>query len=481
MNLELGRCFLVKRTIIFLALLFCLTGMLLSASAGDFYEITIAAEGGGVQLYTVPRGRAAGLLYNGYLDDDVDDEKEQNGWFPLSLTDEYTLYVHEATATKLAPDTEDPRQRERLRPCSAFVGQVIENNAVMRAKPDKRSRLIARHAAGSQFIVWGEFGAYYLVETGSSDLNRGFIPQSSIVKMRGLTYTESRPWNRKDGPVVDRRTVYCEAGGVPASDSAAGISEIVRTVYRNGETVSVIAYLPNGWAQLQDGSFIHTRYLDPQGDHSPAKTALIKPTTVLNRLNVRVEASANGTIYAKLCSGVEVEIVSETEDWAVISLVGPATAAGIDAGILCVRGCVQKKYLTEPGNKAPDGTVKATAVSDLRDDGRLCAPKGSTVTVLGTDDGWYRDGDRLLIRGEDGALFWINHSGNQLEPVAYPEVSVKTREKARMRGLPDDKAETVVTLRRGVRVQVLLRGERWTMVSYDGQKGYVESRFLRFP
>ena len=77
----------MKRTIVFLALLFCLTGMLLSASAGDFYEITIAAEGGGVQLYTVSRGRAAGFLYNGYLDDDVDDEKEQNGWFPLNLTE----------------------------------------------------------------------------------------------------------------------------------------------------------------------------------------------------------------------------------------------------------------------------------------------------------------------------------------------------------------------------------------------------------
>ena len=471
----------MKRTLsalLALALVICAAP---AATAGDFYEIWIAAEGRGADLYTAPRGGIAGLLYNGYVDDDVNYEREQNGWFPLSFTDDYTVWVYEKTASACLPDTTDSREWNSLMPCSAFLGQVIEDNAVMRSKPDKRSRLIARHAAGSQFIVWGEFGAYYLVESGHHDF--GFISQSSIVRMNDLFFEEALYWYSKTPDPSQMRGIYCEAGGVAASDSAAGISDRVANVYRNGREAGIQAWLPNGWVQLADGSFLDSRYLDPDADHSPARTAVIKPSTVLNRLKVRYAASTDDFVVAKLCAGVEVEVISETDDWAVVSIIGASTVDGSGKGITSVHGCVQKKYLAPADDaKVPDGTVTVAVLADLTDSsGRIQARQGETVTVIGTDYVSYRGVDRLLIRCEDGRLFWLEQKDDVLDPVAYPNVSVRTSAKAALRAAPNTDAEILTTLHSGRQVKVLLRGEQWTMVSYQEQKGYVESRYLKFP
>ena len=465
-----------------LILLFSLS----TAYAGEFYDIIVAADGAGVNVYTVPRGRMVGMLYNGYEDFNVDFYKEENGWFPLDLTDDFTVYVHEKTAAKNFPDTETDKEWKMHMPCSAFVGQVIEDGAVMRSKPDKRGRLIARHAAGSQFIVWGEFGPYYYVTVGGywRIKDGGFISKESMVRLRDLSYIEAKAWNSTDYFKIDTRTVYAEAGGVLSSGSALRISENWCKVYRNGKTVGITAYLPNGWAQLEDGSFLETRYLEPEGDHRPAKTAVVRPTKVLNRLNVRNYADTNAGSAAKLCSGVEVEVISETEDWAVIFLVGAYTVKGIDDGIVSVEGCVQKKYLADAETaKVPDGRVRVKATADLLDDRktRVMALNGdSGLRVIGTEGSWNQT-DSLLIQGDDGRLFVIKYKDPVLEPVSYPDVKVKTTGKTKMRSGPANDADAVRTLQSGTRVKVLLRGEAWTMIQYQDTVGYVLSKYLRFP
>ena len=42
-------------------------------------------------------------------------------------------------------------------------------------------------------------------------------------------------------------------------------------------------------------------------------------------------------------------------------------------------------------------------------------------------------------------------------------------------------AEEILTLNQGTGVEVLLRGENWTIVKYRDQVGYVMSRYLQFP
>ncbi len=461
------------------------------ASAGDFYEIIVAADNRGVNAYNVPRGRNLGILYNGYTDDNVAYAEEISGWFPLTLTDDFSVYIHEKTAEAAWPEHPDEMsftEWGKQLPCSAFIGQLIEDGAVMRSKPDKRSRAVARHAAGSQFLVWGEFGAYYYVTNKDTGYNScsGFISQSSILKMCDLNYEAANHWwNSKNTPCVDHRTVHCEAGGVFASDSAVRISERERGFFRDGDTADIVAYLPNGWVQLVDGSFLDGRYLDAEGNHSPEKTAVIKTSKVLNRLNVRYDASHDAGISAKLCSGVRVEVISETEDWAVICLVGQKPINENGRTGVAIGGLVQKKYLASAGTSVPDGTVRARALMALEDDAyrekAVCAGEGTIVSVIGTDDSAYHGHDRLLLRMEDGTQFWIDHTGEQLEPISYPDVKVKTSTKATLRSAPKADAEALMTLRSGTRVQVLLRGESWTMVKYQDKTGYIYSKYLKFP
>ncbi len=42
-------------------------------------------------------------------------------------------------------------------------------------------------------------------------------------------------------------------------------------------------------------------------------------------------------------------------------------------------------------------------------------------------------------------------------------------------------AKALRTLDKGTKVEVLLRGEGWTIVKYKNETGYVMSRYLQFP
>ncbi|MBR6810354.1 MAG: SH3 domain-containing protein, partial [Clostridia bacterium] len=60
-------------------------------------------------------------------------------------------------------------------------------------------------------------------------------------------------------------------------------------------------------------------------------------------------------------------------------------------------------------------------------------------------------------------------------------IIVRTNASVRMREKPNKEADALRTLSSGTKVEVLLRGEGWTMVKYKDQTGYVMSRYLNFP
>ena len=57
----------------------------------------------------------------------------------------------------------------------------------------------------------------------------------------------------------------------------------------------------------------------------------------------------------------------------------------------------------------------------------------------------------------------------------------KAASNVRMREKPSKEAKSLRTLEAGTKVEVLLRGEGWTIVKYKNQTGYVMSRYLQFP
>lgn len=457
----------------------------LPARAGEFWSITVATEGDGAQVYSSPRGAAVGVLFNGYNKEVSGPFTEKGSFWAIDLTEEYTVWVNPVTAGSLYPDSEQRTEGwENQLPFDAFLGEVREDSAVMRVKPDKRSRLIAWHAAGSQFMVWGEFGAYYYVQTGSG---YGFMSKSDIFEAlapeKSKPYAKFHSWN---WPYLEERTVYTDGSAVFASDSAARFSEKTErfsgTVLKQNDTVRIRTYLPGGWAQLQNGFFLETRYLEPDGNHAPARTARVKTTSLASRLNVRSGPDSQSPVAVKLCSGTLVEVVSQTDEWAVIGLSGTN-----GAGVL---GCVQKKYLEfEPKKQVADGSVLARVTEELSgsDYYRPAAktiPAGSSVRIVGVSDGYDitrpEEGDLYVILDEEGGLYWVGDNTGCFEPLEYPALKATASAAAPMRAHPRMDGEVLVKIPSGAKLEVLLRGEGFSMVRYKGQTGYVLTRQIRF-
>ena len=282
-------------------------------------------------------------------------------------------------------------------------------------------------------------------------------------------------------------TVY--TGGTPLAvgRSATGYSDMEPDVIADGETVTVLKTVGD-WAQLLDGYFVEARFLSPEGDHS-VTYATVKTTGVLNRLNVRNSASTDAWAACKLCSGVRVQVPAHTEDWASVFIAGPN-------GGEKTTGSVQMQYLVFGGqtDQVKSGCVRVRttetrygfydgAFSKYSKDGRLL-PAGTEMTVIGVYSGYdvsMDDCDWFSCLLDDGTAVTINNDGGILEPLESTGVTVKTASSVRMREKPSKEAKSLRTLEAGTKVEVLLRGEGWTIVKYKNQTGYVMSRYLQFP
>jgi uncharacterized protein YgiM (DUF1202 family) len=106
------------------------------------------------------------------------------------------------------------------------------------------------------------------------------------------------------------------------------------------------------------------------------------------------------------------------------------------------------------------------------------------MTVIGVYSGYdvnQDDCDWFLCLLDYGTAVTINNDGGVLEPLESLGVTAKAASSVRMREHPSKEAKALRTLDKGTKVEVLLRGEGWTMVKYKNETGYVMSRYLQFP
>ena len=67
------------------------------------------------------------------------------------------------------------------------------------------------------------------------------------------------------------------------------------------------------------------------------------------------------------------------------------------------------------------------------------------------------------------------------EPLQESGIQASVRSAVRMRKAPNPDAEVLHQVKAKNKVEVLLRGEIWTLVKYKGETGYMMSRYLSFP
>jgi len=339
----------------------------------------------------------------------------------------------------------------------------------MYSAPDHK-HLSARHAPGTVVKVYGEFGDDYLIDTG---IRYGFMPKSDLRAIRTLTSEEvsNKTW---DTGTKQLCTVYTGGRLLSIHSSATGYSDqSYGQALTNGSEVYVIAVVGD-MVQLERGGFIEQRYLDPDADHTPAY-ATVKTAHVLNRLIVRGNADKDAHISYKLCSGVRVEVVDHTDEWACIAISGTNRER--------IYGHVQMKFLVFGDEQVDDGSVKVRTIHETLGYSRSDKlPAGTELTVIGVSGnyGANADYDYFLCTDADGALYEIRND-DAFEVIQPINIEVKTSSKVNLREGPGKSTKSLTTIAKGKKVTVLLRGEIWSIVTYGGKTGYMMSKYLNFP
>ena len=460
----------------------------LPAQAG-WNPLDVAADGKGIAVYTSSSGgKQAGILYNGF--NSSLDLEQTNGLYGCSLTAEYTVWLNQKKAEKKQPKGWDvgsvnSPELEAKMPCEIFLAEVTAQDAPIYSTPGHK-HLNAKHAPGTLFLVCGEFGDDYYVALGNFS-SCGFMPKSALRKVKALSYTQatSEIWGVEN---AFSRTVYTGGGVIMRGGSATGYSDNCSSwQVRDGEQVTVLA-LVGDYAQLVGGGFLEARFLDPDGDHSRVY-ATVKSDKLLDRLNVRAFASKDAAVNCKLCAGAGVQVVNRTDDWAFVYITGEtggylysgavqmqylafgAAAEPVKSG--CTR--VRTKYLLHAGNGGDWYRTSWQSEETL--------PIGTELTVIGVEGNYDAEQDypdRLICLTADNRLVTVLNDG-VIEVVDSLGVTAKTTSNVKLREAPGKTAVVARTLSKGEKVEVLLRGEGWTLVKYKNQTGYVMSRYLQFP
>jgi len=332
-----------KRLIPFLLLAMLPLLFTLPARAG-YNEVNVCTDGKGIAVYASSGGkRQVGILYNGYSDSlSLEDT---GGLYSCGLTMDYTVWLSQEKAEKNfnPPAGMGWADYCQTLPCEMFLAEVTQGNAPFYTAPGHKT-LAAKHAAGTLVMVCGEFGDDYFVSFNG--LHRsGFMPKSALKKVSGLTWRQANRSDENWGLADTREAaVYTDGGPIAVGASAMGYSALDPVVLQNGAKVTVLREM-DGWAQLSGGSFIESRFLDPDGDHSIAY-ATVKTDGPLSRLNVRSYPSADAWVEVKLCAGAQVQVASHTDSWAAVLMVGPG-------GGETESGSAQMKYLPSgtPGRR----------------------------------------------------------------------------------------------------------------------------------
>lgn len=447
-----------------------------------YNEVVVATDGNGVTVYTGSSGsKKAGILYNGYKSEIP--LEPTNGRYDCFLTKDFTVWLNLDKATNREPSGHHGSDEwEAKMPCNIFLAEIVNDNTPVYTSPANK-KSTALHAAGTLCVVCGEFGGDYYLR-GPLD---GFVRKESIRKISDMTYAQAHSqtyiW---DNP--ETCTIYASvANPVYTAASATGYSD---DFHYGGYTKNVQAVVLKdlgGWVQLTQGRFVEKRFLDPEGDHS-YPVAYVKTDGILGRLNVRSSASTDAMSEVKLCSGVQVHIVSRTEKWAVIFVSAPN-------GGVSYTGCVMAEFLDfSGGNSVRDGSTQVRLTKDLPGDREMVhfyenakgnvLPAGTLLKVIGVYDhqgnSRSNQADVFLCETEDGRYIRVESTG-VLEPVQESGLQAAARSAVKMREAPNPDAKVLYQVKAKNKVDVLLRGEIWTLVKYKGKTGYMMSRYLSFP
>lgn len=471
------RCFFIW----LFSLIVCLMGT--GAACAGENQLTVSTFGEGITVYSShTNGKKVGTLYNGFESVIALDDK--NGMYSCYLTRDMVVWLNQDRAMEAYPrsdsgyfDRDAWRAKNHEQPCHVFLAEVCAQDAHLYSSTDHKT-IVAKHMPGTLVEVYGDFGGDYYVRVGVTE---GFVAKEDVRFYKQLTATNLFK-DKTMGLTPQEHTVYTGGGELAIGYSATGYCAEEPAYVKNGEKVQVIKYLGD-WAQLSNGAFIETRFLEPEGDHS-IRYATVVSSKLLNRLNVRWSPEEDARVEVKLFSGAKVQVPSFTDEWAAVFISGPKGggrykgSANMEFLVFddtqvknaCMRVVLAEMMRAEHGSIYESGKSRGDALK-----------AGDVLTVMGVVGESWQDIDRFLCLTEDGRLVTIVNSKGVLQPLERLGITAKVKSNVRFRERPDQESKALRTLSKGAKVEILLRGEIWTMIEYKDVTGYVMSRYLNFP
>lgn len=451
----------MKKTILLSLLCALLSAAFTPAAWADgSMDLIVATRGAGAPAYAASTAsKAVGVLYNGFRAWTSPDSK--NGRHKFYFTEDFSYYIDADRAMSLLPDEywstspKDLQAASLVVPCNVFAAKINAPGTPLYLAPEG-GVAADTYDGGALTLVCGEFGGRYLVDGYGIT---GFIDKNALTKVQDLNFWAlSDIYSGLARNQYEAKTVYTDGGSL-----YAGTAHLLQ----NGDTVYVLTYTQSGLAQLDSGGFIESRYLDANGDHTTRRVyAAVKTDHPLNRLRVN-----DGKYTEKLCSGVQVEVLRQRDGMALIFLGDPRGEH--------IFGHVKTEFLAfgEDAESVPDGT---TAIRLTK--GASGLPQGTALRVIGCHTGYEAgDPDRLIARTEDGKLTSLFNAAGNMEIVRGQTYVLRTADSVKMRQEPNKEGKVLRTLGQGVKIDVLFRGESWTLVQYKNRTGWVMSRFIKFP
>lgn len=449
----------MKRIGILIILIGCLLPW--TALAGDPYIhcYLYAPQGGTVPIYEKAsvKSQKVGDFYSGasatwniWEDDDSD------GWVYLD-DDQPIGYVQTKYLVDVLPD--ELRSPDGIS-LAAFPQLEVPEDTMLLERPSSKADKISRLPAGIKLIALGDCGDYWYVSLQGLYEQKGFVPKADV-RATGTTVSESEPLIGQYETELypsDPLTV------IPVYNTPAA-----EDLFGEWTPKPVWVFLSCGdWTLIsprQDGSYycrwVETRFLDPDGDHS-LPTAYTSTDRPADRLLLRFWPEKSDNYLAKFFSGVPVVILAQKGEWSYVRFGN-------------ISGWFMTSYLTE---QSEDGRVQAQVAEDLsvkKGSSELTLKKGETVLLIGSLD------DDMICLSPTGERFDLPIQ--KLMPVEDNGVlQAKTTSRLKMRGptLKDGDDTMIRSLAKGVTVTVLLHGDVWSKIEYDGEIGYVMTKYLAF-
>ncbi len=443
-------------------LILCLAAV--PAQAGR-NPLAVAADGDGIPVYAkAGSSKAIGILYNGFTSELP--LSGRNGRFSCELTPDLTVWVNQEKAQRRLPDRVsepgDPGADEV--PCACFLAEVTEDGAKLWSGTGHK-RVLAEHAAGTLVMVCGEFGNDWYVERAGI----GLMAKTALRRVKDLTFPETG-YGADYGLDGLRTAAVCSDGQrVLILGSAEGVSALGGYgTLEDGWTVTVLAELGD-WVQLTRGGFIEKRFLDPEGDHT-VPSAVIRTDAPPDRLQVREAPRKGAETAVKLCAGLRVQTGDTAGGWTYVYLSGGPAGGSFS-------GWVQSSYLADgPGTE--DCGVPVRLLRDAKDHRGGTVPAGTGGRLIGVIP--FGGNSTLLVRLEDGRILKVKESPEAvLEPAGDPAWTGRTAKRVNLREAPDTGSRKLAAIPKGASLEVLFRGEKWALVRYKDQTGYILNSALR--